>query len=132
MSLLWVFAYLGLERLLELHVSREHRLALMARGGREFYPETFFRMAALHALFLAALLWEAHPWRIAVTPFHGALLGFFVLLQGMRYWCMLSLGTAWNTHIILVPGGRVQKRGPYLRDDNYTCAPATTTPGRLG
>lgn len=114
MSLLWVFAYLGLERLLELYVSRKHRQALEAVGGREYYPETFFRMAALHALFLVALFWESYPWRIPTDPFHGALLAFFVLLQGMRYWCILSLGDAWNTRIVLVPGGSVQKRGPYL------------------
>jgi len=114
MSLLWVFAYLGLERLLELYVSRKHNQALEALGGREYYPETFFRMAALHALFLGALFWESYPWRIPANPFHVALLAFFVLLQGMRYWCMLSLGEAWNTRIVLVPGGRVQKRGPYL------------------
>jgi methyltransferase len=112
--LLWVFAYLGLERLLELQVSRKHRLALMVRGGREFNADTFFNMAALHALFLVALFWESYPWRIPLTPSNQALLGFFVLLQGLRYWCILSLGQAWNTHIILIPGGRVQKRGPYL------------------
>jgi methyltransferase len=114
MSLLWIFAYLILERLLELHVSRKHRLALEERGGREFYPETFALMAGLHSLFLLALFWESHPWRILGTPLNGALLGFFVLLQGLRYWCIHSLGEAWNTRIVLVPGGRVQKRGPYL------------------
>lgn len=114
MPLLWVFAYLGLERLLELHISRKHRLVLMAQGGKEFYAETFFRMAALHTLFLLALFFEAYPWRVSATPFHRSLLGFFVLLQGMRYWCIVSLGEAWNTRIVLVPGGRVQKRGPYL------------------
>lgn len=114
MSLLWVFAYLGLERLLELYVSRKHRQALEARGGREYYPETFLRMAALHALFLAALFWESHPWRIPTDAVHVGVLAFFVLLQGLRYWCILSLGEAWNTRIVLVPGGRVQKRGPYL------------------
>jgi methyltransferase len=113
-SLLWIFAYLGLERLLELHVSRKHRLAAVARGGREFYAETFFRMATLHSLFLVALFWESYPWRILANPFNGALVGFFVLLQGMRYWCILSLGEAWNTRIVLIPGGRVRKRGPYL------------------
>jgi methyltransferase len=113
-TLLWVFAYLGLERLLELYVSRRHRQALEALGGREYYPETFVRMVALHALFLLALFWESYPWRIPANPLHGALLALFVLLQGMRYWCILSLGEAWNTRIVLVPGGKVQKRGPYL------------------
>jgi methyltransferase len=114
MSLLWVFAYLCLERLFELHVSRKHRLAAEARGGMEFYSETFVRMAALHLLFLVALCWESYPWRIQATLLNSALLGFFVLLQGLRYWCIVSLGQAWNTRIVMVPGDRVQKRGPYL------------------
>ncbi len=114
MSLLWIFAYLGLERLLELYVSRKHRQAREALGGREYYPETFFRMATLHVLFLVALIWESYPWRIPVDSYHVVLLTWFVLLQGLRYWCILSLGEAWNTRIVLVPGGRVQKRGPYL------------------
>ena len=48
MSLLWVFAYLVSERLFELLLSRRHLLAQRARGGREFYPETFSRLVALH------------------------------------------------------------------------------------
>jgi methyltransferase len=120
-SLLWVFAYLVLERMLELYLSRKHRQGLEALGGREYYPDTFFRMAALHALFLVALFGEAYPWRIPAHPFQVTLLAFFVLLQGLRYWCILSLGQAWNTRIVLVPGGSVQKRGPYrlLAHPNY-------------
>jgi methyltransferase len=120
-SLLWVFAYLGLERLLELLISRKHRQTLASLGGREYYPETFFRMVALHVLFLVALFWESYPWRIPADPFHVSVLTLFVLLQGMRYWCILSLGNAWNTRIVLVPGGEVQKRGPYrlLAHPNY-------------
>lgn len=59
MSLLWVFLYLGSERLFELLLSRRHFLALAAHGGREFYPETFPRMVALHSFFLLALLVES-------------------------------------------------------------------------
>jgi len=121
MSLFWVFAYLILERLFELHLSRRHYRALAARGGREFYPETFPRMIALHSLFLLALFGEAYPWQVPAGLFTDTLLTLFVLLQGLRYWCIISLGQCWNTRIVLVPGGEVKKTGPYrlLSHPNY-------------
>ena len=121
MSLLWVFLYLGSERLFELYLSRRHAQALTARGGREFYPETFPRLVALHSLFLLALLIESHPWRLPLTPWNSTLFALFILLQGGRYWCIVSLGENWNTRIVLVPGGTVSKVGPYrfLAHPNY-------------
>jgi methyltransferase len=121
MSLLWVFAYLFMERLFELLLSRRHCHALAARGGREFYPETFPRMVALHTMFLLALFVESHPWHVPLDRFTLTLLSLLVLLQGMRYWCIASLGEYWNTRIVLVPGGKVKKTGPYrlLSHPNY-------------
>lgn len=121
MSLLWIFAYLVCERLFELQLSRRHLLVLAARGGREFYPETFPRLVALHSLFLLALLIESHPWHLSVTPGKITLLVLFLLLQGGRYWCIVSLGANWNTRIVLVPGGKTCRNGPYrfLAHPNY-------------
>lgn len=121
MSLLWIFAYLVGERLFELQLSRRHLLAQTARGGREFYPETFPGMAALHTLFLLALLIESYPWRLPLTPWNSTLLILFILLQGGRYWCIASLGVCWNTRIVLVPGGTTCRTGPYrfLAHPNY-------------
>lgn len=121
MSLLWIFAYLVAERFFELYLSRRHCRVLADRGGREFYPETFPRMVALHALFLLALFVESYPWQITLDLFSSGVLILFVLLQGGRYWCITSLGEYWNTRILLVPGGRVKKSGPYrwLSHPNY-------------
>lgn len=121
MSLLWVFAYLVSERLFELQLSRRHLLAQTARGGREFYPETFPRLVALHILFLLALLGESYPWHLSLSPGKSALLALFILLQGGRYWCIASLGACWNTRIVLVPGGTTCRTGPYrfLAHPNY-------------
>jgi methyltransferase len=121
MTLLWVFCYLFVERLFELLLSRRNCRLLAGRGGREFFPETFPRMVALHSLFLAALLAESYPWRFSPGYFSSALLALLVLLQGVRYWCIISLGENWNTRIVQVPGGAVKKRGPYrfLAHPNY-------------
>ena len=121
MSLLWIFAYLLMERVFELHLSRRHCRIMAAKGGREFYPETFPRMVALHSLFLLALLVESYPWHIPVSLLTGVLLMLFGLLQLGRYWCIVSLGECWNTRIVMVPGGKVRKVGPYrwLSHPNY-------------
>lgn len=116
-----IFTYLLLERLFELLLSRKHYREQTARGGREFYPESFPRMIALHTLFLGSLLGESYPWQIANDLTTQALLGMFVVLQGGRYWCILSLGRQWNTRIVLVPGDHVTTSGPYrfLSHPNY-------------
>jgi len=121
MSLFWIFAYLLLERVFELYLSRRHRRILLARGGREYYPETFPRMVALHSLFLPALFVESYPWHVTLSVYTVILLLVFILLQMGRYWCIVSLGECWNTRIVLVPGGEVKKVGPYrwLAHPNY-------------
>lgn len=113
MSLLWIFAFLLPERLFELHLSRRNLQSLTARGGKEFYPESFPRMVALHILFLLALFWESFPWTVVAGPFTWGMIAALVLLQGARYWCIISLGEYWNTRIVLVPGGTTRKTGPY-------------------
>lgn len=121
MTLLWLFLYLVLERLFELWLSRRNCRLLEARGGREFYSETFPRMVSLHSLFLVALLAESYPWRFSPGYLGSALLAVFLLLQLIRYWCIISLGENWNTRIVLVPGGSVKRSGPYrlLAHPNY-------------
>ncbi len=121
MYLLWVFVYLLLERFFELFLSRRHCQAVALRGGREFYPETYPRMVALHAGFFLALFGESYPWHVPAGIVTFSLLTLFVLLQGARYWCIASLGECWNTRIVLVPGGNVKKTGPYrlLSHPNY-------------
>ena len=121
MSLLWIFAYLVTERFFELCLSRRHRLALLARGGKEFYPETFKKVVALHSLFLLALFMESYPWLVTVKPFTVIILTLLVVLQAVRYWCIISLGEYWNTRIMVVSGESVKKIGPYrwLSHPNY-------------
>lgn len=121
MSLWWIFAFYVAERLFELLLARRNRRRLEARGGKEFYPETYRTIVALHTLFFAALLVESSPWRVPLDALTLSCLGILILLQALRYWCIVSLGACWNTRIVLVPGARVVRRGPYrlLRHPNY-------------
>jgi len=121
MSLLWIFAFLIAERLFELAFSRRNYQRLKKQGGREYYAETFKTIVALHSLFLLSLLWESYPWQAPLDLHTWSVLTNLIVLQAMRYWCMASLGENWNARIVLVPGGKVKRKGPYrlMRHPNY-------------
>lgn len=121
MSLWWVFGFYFAERLFELGLARRNRRTLIARGGREFSPESYRTVVWLHALFFIALLLESYPWRVPLDALTVFCLTLLVVLQAVRYWCIVSLGPCWNTRIIVVPGARVVRHGPYrfLRHPNY-------------
>jgi methyltransferase len=120
-SFAWVFAVVVLQRLFELRLSERNRMALLARGGREHYPDTFPAMAALHVLFLASLAAESYPWRLPPDGFTWGCLAALAVITAGRYWAIASLGQYWNVRIVVVPGEPVRRTGPYrfMRHPNY-------------
>jgi len=48
-------------------------------------------------------------------------LALFLLVQPLRYWVIFSLGESWNTKILVMPGAKPIRRGPYryLNHPNY-------------
>jgi methyltransferase len=115
------------ERLEELARARRNAASALARGGVESGGGHYPAMVALHTAFLAGCLLE--PW-LAHRPFLPAvgwpMLAVVVAAQGLRRWCVRSLGPAWNTRVIVVPGERLVARGPYryLRHPNYVAVVA--------
>lgn len=117
-------ALVGVERLAELVVSRRNLRWSLGRGGavhgRGHYPW----MVALHTGLLAGCLLEV--W-LADRPFVPALgwpmLALVLASQGLRWWCVGTLGRQWNTQVVVVPGLPLVDRGPYrfgwLRHPNY-------------
>ncbi|MEU8272164.1 isoprenylcysteine carboxyl methyltransferase family protein [Sphaerisporangium sp. NPDC049002] len=114
----------GAERLAELVVARRNARWSLARGGRVFGRGHYPWMVALHTGLLAGCLLEAG---LADRPFVPALgwpmLALVVAAQGLRWWCITSLGPQWNTEVIVVPGLSLVARGPYrlawARHPNY-------------
>lgn len=102
----------GIQRLLELGLSRRNERRLRARGaverGRGHYPF----MVALHALWLLSTAVEGSR-RKPGARLGRAALAAFVLAQPLRYWAIASLGEHWNTRILTVPGERLVRKGPY-------------------
>lgn len=110
----------ALERLAELVVSRRNLAWALGRGGRESGFGHYPFMVFLHTALLVACLVEATR-RPFIPALGWSMLAVVVLAQGLRWWCITTLGPRWNTRIIVVPGLPLVDRGPYrwLPHPNY-------------
>lgn len=114
----------GVERLVELVISKRNARWAFDRGGIEYGGGHFPAMVALHTGLLIACVAEVYLLDRPFIPWLGwPMLALVVLCQAGRYWIISSLGHQWNTRVIVVPGlGRVE-RGPYrfswMRHPNY-------------
>jgi methyltransferase len=114
----------GGERLAELVVAKRNMRWSLARGavehGRGHYPP----MVLLHTGLLLGCLAEVWFGERAFEPALGwPMLAVAVLAQGLRWWCITTLGPRWNTKVLVVPGLPLVAAGPYrlrrLRHPNY-------------
>ena len=122
---MWLWIIVGLvvaQRLGELALARRNTRRQLARGGKEAGAAHYPAIVALHAAWLAAIVLTVDP---ATEPDWGWLAAF-VVLQGLRVWVIASLGEAWTTRVIVVPGAPLVRRGPYrfLRHPNYAVVAA--------
>ena len=112
----------GAERIVEVVLSRRHAAWAFARGGREYGQLHYPFMVALHTGMLLACLAEVFFADRPFLPWLGwPMLAIALACQGLRYWCIGTLGRQWNARVIVVPGlGRVTG-GPYrfLTHPNY-------------
>jgi methyltransferase len=88
-----------MQRLLELRHANANLAWAKANGGKEFSPEHYPYMVALHSSWL----------------------GLFLIAQVLRYIIISSLGKLWNTRIIIVPNAKLVRSGIYsvLKHPNY-------------
>jgi len=112
----------GAERIAEVVISNRNAAWAFARGGREYGQRHYPYMVVLHTGFLLACLAEVFLGDRPFIPLLGwPMLAIALACQGLRYWCIGTLGRQWNSRIVVVPGlGRVT-RGPYrfLSHPNY-------------
>lgn len=111
----------ALQRVLELFLARRNEKRARVRGaverGRRHYPF----MVGLHILWLLSTLVEGWLRGFEIPAYWPVPLAAFLLVQPLRYWAILSLGESWNTKILVVPGAKPVKTGPYryLAHPNY-------------
>ncbi len=105
--------FVGFQRLLELFYSRRNERRLRARGAVERGAGHYPLIVAVHTLWLVSTLVEGLL-RGPESPVRWPVpLAAFLLVQPLRYWAILSLGMNWNTRILVLPGGRLVRGGPY-------------------
>lgn len=113
--------FLLCQRAAELLLAEKNRRWALEQGGKESGQEHYPFIVGMHVLFYISLVLEyrylSKGWNSA-WPFWLALL---VLTQIFRVWCIASLQRCWNTRIIVIPGQKPVRKGPYrwLRHPNY-------------
>lgn len=111
-----VLAATAAERLVELVLSARHARWAFDRGGVERGRGHFPAMVALHTALLVAPVVEVVAADRPFLPWLGwPALAVVVAAQGLRWWCIATLGRQWNTRVIVVPGAPLVARGPYAR-----------------
>lgn len=112
----------GLERLVELVVSKRNLRWSLARGGVEVGAGHYPAMVALHSLLLIGCAVEVRTLHRPFVPVLGwPMFGLVVAGQALRWWCIRTLGRQWNTRIVITPGLPLVRSGPYrlMRHPNY-------------
>jgi len=109
--------YVVLARLLELFVANRNTRRLLAGGGYEIGGGHYPLIVVLHATWVLAIAFLIPT----ETPPKLHFLALFLIVQGLRYWVISTLGTRWTTRIIIVPDVPLVTHGPYrwLKHPNY-------------
>jgi len=115
---IWLYIALvlltGIERLVEVVLSRRHAAWSFDRGGREYGRGHYPFMVVLHTGLLLACVAEVVLGHRPFVPALGwPMLAVVLACQAGRYWCIATLGRQWNTRIVVVPGAGRVTRGPY-------------------
>lgn len=113
--------FVAAQRLFELVLARRNERKARARGAVERGRRHYYFIVALHALWLVSTLVEGLLRGPEIPGFWPVPLTLFLLAQPLRYWAIFSLGESWNTKILVVPGAKPVRRGPYryLNHPNY-------------
>ena len=102
------------QRVTELVIARRNMAWSRSHGGIECGAGHYPVMVVLHTGLLVGCLAEV----IGVgRPFIPALgwpmLAIVAAAQGLRGWCIDSLGRQWNTRVVVIPGAPRVIHGPY-------------------
>jgi methyltransferase len=105
--------FIIVQRLLELRIAKRNERWALAHGAREFSPEHYLWIVALHTGWIVGMALEGFLRGAQPGTLWPLWLGMFLLAQVGRYWAISSLGGYWNTRILILPGGSRVRNGPY-------------------
>ena len=112
----------GVERLVELAVSKRHAAWAFSSGGKEFGRRHYPAMVVLNTALLVGEIAEVWILERPFLPILGSVaLALVIASQSLSWWCIATIGRQWNTRVIVVPGLPLVSRGPYrlLNHPNY-------------
>ena len=109
------------QRLLELVLARRNQRKAREKDAVEWGRGHYPFIVAMHALWLLSTLVEGILRGPEFPLYWPVPLALFLLVQPLRYWAIFSLGDSWNTKILVVPGAKPVRHGPYkyLNHPNY-------------
>ncbi len=110
-----------MQRLLELIIAKRNERWMKARGGREYGKKQYIFIVLVHVGFFISLFLEVTSFHKEISNYWPILLSLFLLAQLGRLWVITSLGSFWNTKIIVLPYANVVADGPYkwMKHPNY-------------
>lgn len=119
---LGIIAALAFERGVELYLALRNAVRAFASGAVEIGQRHYRVMVGFHAAFLVACAVESilrgsgAPVAVAVPAIVAELFAQF-----LRYWVIFTLGSRWNTRIIVWPDAQPVTSGPFrfARHPNY-------------
>ncbi|WP_077618538.1 isoprenylcysteine carboxyl methyltransferase family protein [Bacillus sinesaloumensis] len=109
------------QRLLELRIAKRNEKWILSQGGYEVGHSHYKYIVLIHTLFFISLMTEVVLFRKEVSDIYPLFLILFALTQVGRVWALRSLGSFWNTKIMILPKHQVQIKGPYkyVKHPNY-------------
>lgn len=108
-----LFAIVVAQRLSELVLARRNYAAAIANGAIEHAAGHYPLFFILHIGWLLGWLVESLLRGPALSPVWWLWLVIFLAAEGLRYWCIITLGPRWNTRILVFPGAPLVATGPY-------------------
>jgi methyltransferase len=107
-------AAVALERVVELVVAQRNLAWSRSQDGVEFGAGHYPVMVVLHTGLLVGALVEVIGLHRPFLPALGwPMLAIVVGAQGLRWWCITTLGRQWNTRVVVIPGAQRVVGGPY-------------------
>jgi len=107
-----LIAAVAVERIAELVVSQRNLSWSRARGGTEFGARHYPAMVGLHTGLLVGCVVEAF-YRPFLPALGWPMLAMVLAAQGLRWWCITTLGHQWNTRVVVIPDAPRVTGGPY-------------------
>jgi len=112
----------GLLRLMEMRISRQHQKEMATRGAAKVDEPKFRWMVLLHTAVLIGAALEVVFLKRPFLPWLAApMFAVFLAANALRWWVIRSLGAHWNVQVVDSSRFGVVISGPfrYVRHPNY-------------